>query len=147
MYFSDEQGEYALLDGALRFSMQGLSNALADVGEGITEPPAEEYIMMLGVMMADCPCWPHPPAFSWNVGMVMHMLKNDPVVRELEHVQVDNNNNNLLNIHIHISTNSILTHLYIIVTYVHKDNYEPYWLFPSMGLVILIEMKYANLTM
>ena len=58
-----------------------------------------------------------------------------------------NNNNNLLNVHIHINTNSILTHLYIIVTYVHKDNYEPYWLFPNMGLVIPIEMKYANLIM
>ena len=27
--------------------------------------------------------------FSWNVGMVMHVLKNDPVLRELEHMQVD----------------------------------------------------------
>ena len=44
--------------------------------------------MMLEVM-ADCPGRPHPPAFSWNVGMVMHVLKSDPVLRELEHVQVD----------------------------------------------------------
>ena len=43
MYSPDEQGEYALLDGTPRFSMQGLSNALADVREGITEPPVEEY--------------------------------------------------------------------------------------------------------
>ena len=89
MYSPDEQGEYILLDGALRFSMQGLSNALADVGEGINEPPVEEYAMMLEVMMADHPGWPHPPAFSWNAGMVMHVLKSDPVLRELEHMQVD----------------------------------------------------------
>ena len=75
MYFPDERGEYMPLDGAPRFSMQGLSNALADVREGITEPPAEEYAM-LEVMMADCP------------GQ-LHILKNDPVLRELEHMQVD----------------------------------------------------------
>ena len=69
--------------------MQGLSNTPADVGEGIIEPPAEEYAMMLEVTMVDCPGQPHPPVFSWNVGMVMHILKNDPVLRELEHVQVD----------------------------------------------------------
>ena len=27
--------------------------------------------------------------FSWNAGMVMHILKSDPVLQELEHVQVD----------------------------------------------------------
>ena len=69
--------------------MQGLSNALADVGEGMDETPAEEYTMMLEVTMADCPGQPHPPAFSWNAGMVMHVLKSDLVLRELEHVQVD----------------------------------------------------------
>ena len=86
MYSSDEQGEYAPLDGTLRFSMQGLSDALADVGEGITDLPAEEYTMMLEVMMADHPGQLCPPTFSWNVGMVMHILKSDPVLRELEHV-------------------------------------------------------------
>ena len=45
--------------------------------------------MMLEVMMADCPGWPHPPTFSWNAGMVIHVLKSNPVLRELEHVQVD----------------------------------------------------------
>ena len=89
MYSPDEQGKYTLLDGTLRFSMQGLSDALADVEEGITEPPEEEYAMMLEVMMADHPEQPHPPAFSWNAGMVMHILKSDPVLRELEQVQVD----------------------------------------------------------
>ena len=83
------QGEYMKLDGAPRFSMQGLSDALVDVGEGINEPPVEEYAMMLEVMMADCPGWPCPPTFSWNVGMVMHVLKSNPVLRELEHMQVD----------------------------------------------------------
>ena len=39
--------------------------------------------------MADCPGWPCPPTFSWNVGMVMHVLKSDLLLRELEHVQVD----------------------------------------------------------
>ena len=89
MYFPDEQGEYMPLDSAPRFSMQGLSNALADVEERITEPPVEEYTMMLEVTMANHPGWPHPPTFSWNVGMVMHVLKNDSVLRELEHMQVD----------------------------------------------------------
>ena len=74
------------LDGTPQFSVQGLSNALADVGEGIDETPAEEYAMMLEVMMADRPGWPHLPAFSWNVGMVMHVLKSNPVLRELEHM-------------------------------------------------------------
>ena len=40
-------------------------------------------------MMADQPGQPQPPAFSWNAGMVMHVLKSDPVLRDLEHVQVD----------------------------------------------------------
>ena len=89
VYFPDDQGEYMSLDGALRFSMQGLSDVLADVGEGMDETPAKEYTMMLEVMMADCPGRPHPPAFSWNAGMVMHILKSDLVLRELEHMQVD----------------------------------------------------------
>ena len=69
--------------------MQGLSDTLADVGEGVNETPVEEYAMMLEVMMADHPGRPHPPTFSWNAGMVMHVLKSDPVLRELEHMQVD----------------------------------------------------------
>ena len=81
MYSPDEQGEYMSLDGTPQFSVQGLSNALADVGEGINETPAEEYTMMLEVMMADHPGQPHPPMFSWNAGMVMHVLKSDPVLR------------------------------------------------------------------
>ena len=89
MYSPDDQGEYTSLDEAPRFSLQGLSDALADIREGTGETPVEEYTMMLEVTMADRPGRPHPPAFSWNVGMVMHVLKSDPVLRELEHVQVD----------------------------------------------------------
>ena len=68
---------------------EGLSDALAGVGEGKDETPAEEYAMILEVMMAEQPGQPHPPTFSWNAGMVMHVLKGNPVLRELEHVQVD----------------------------------------------------------
>ena len=39
--------------------------------------------------MADCPRCPHLPTFSWNTGMVLHVLKGDPTLRDLEHVQVD----------------------------------------------------------
>ena len=39
--------------------------------------------------MVDQPSQLHPLALSWNVGMVLHVLKNDPALRELEHVQVD----------------------------------------------------------
>ena len=80
MYSPDDQGEYMSLDEAPRFSLQGLSDALADIGEGTGETSAEEYAMMLEVTMADRPGRPHPPAFSWNVGMVMHVLKSDPVL-------------------------------------------------------------------
>ena len=52
---SGDQGEYTSLDKAPRFSMQRLSNALVDVVEGTGEAPAEEYTMMLEVMMADHP--------------------------------------------------------------------------------------------
>ena len=69
--------------------MQGLSNALADIGEGTGNTSAEEYTLMLEVVMADHPGRPRPPPFSWNMGMVMHVLKSDPVLWELEHVQVD----------------------------------------------------------
>ena len=39
--------------------------------------------------MADCPGQPHPPTFSWNTGMVMHVPKSTLALWELEHVQVD----------------------------------------------------------
>ena len=89
MYSPDDQGEYTPLDETLQFSLTGLSNALADVGEGMGKTSAEEYTLILEVMMADHPGQPHPPAFSWNAGMVMHVLKSNLVLWELEHVQVD----------------------------------------------------------
>ena len=89
MYSPDDQGEYTPLDEAPCFSLQGLSDALADIGEGTGETSAKEYTLMLEVTMADHPGRPRPPTFSWNAGMVMHILKSDPVLRELEHVQVD----------------------------------------------------------
>ena len=89
MYSPDDQGEYTSLDETPRFSLQGLSDALADDGEDTGKTSTEEYALMLEVMMADCPGQSRPPAFSWNVGMVVHILKSDPVLRELEHVQVD----------------------------------------------------------
>ena len=48
--------------------------------------PAEEYALLLEVIMADCPRHPQPPTFSWNVGMVLHVLKGDLTLRDLEHV-------------------------------------------------------------
>ena len=62
---------------------------LVDVGEGTGETPVEENAMMLQVMMADHPGRPCPPTFSWNAGMVMHVLKSGLVLREMEHVKVD----------------------------------------------------------
>ena len=83
MFSPDDQGEYTSLDETPQFSLQ------ADIREGMGQTSVEEYALTLEVTMADCPGQPHPPMFSWNVGMVMHVLKSDPVLRELEHVQVD----------------------------------------------------------
>ena len=55
MYSPDNQGEYMSLDETPQFSLQGLSDALADIGEGTGETSAEEYAMMLEVTMADRP--------------------------------------------------------------------------------------------
>ena len=72
--------------------MQGLTDTLSGLEseDTVVEPPEEELILQLKVMMADCLGRPHPPAFSWNTSMVMHILKNDPALRDLEYVQVDN---------------------------------------------------------
>ena len=55
----------------------------------MVQPPSEEYALLLEVTIADRFKRPCPPAFSWNMGMVMHILKGDPTLRDLEHVQVD----------------------------------------------------------
>ena len=89
MYSPDDQGEYTSLDETLQFLLQGLSDALADVGEETGKTSAEEYTLLLEVTMADRPGRSRPPAFSWNTGMVVHVLKSDLVLWELEHVQED----------------------------------------------------------
>ena len=66
MYSPDNQGEYTSLDEAPQFSVQGLSDTLVDVGEGTGETPAEEYAMMLEVMIADI--GPIPPHFLGTQG-------------------------------------------------------------------------------
>ena len=68
IYSPDDQGEYTSLDKTPRFSMQGLSDALVNVGEGTGETPAEEYTMMLEVTMVDHPGWPHPPRIFLECG-------------------------------------------------------------------------------
>ena len=72
---SDKQGKYMPEVGMPSFSVQGLSDALTAL-ETVTEvqPPSEEFALQLKVMMAD-----HP-------GQV---LKSDPTLRDLEHIQVD----------------------------------------------------------
>ena len=47
MYSPDDQGEYMPLDEVPHFSLQGLSNALADVREGTGKTSVEEYALML----------------------------------------------------------------------------------------------------
>ena len=89
MYSPDDQGEYTSLDESPQFSLQGLSDTLVDIGKGMGKTSVEEYALMLEVMMVDRPGRSHPPTFSWNAGMVMHVLKSDRVLQELEHVQVD----------------------------------------------------------
>ena len=91
MYSPDEQGENVPEADVSSFSVQGLSDALTALDTEVTEvqPPSEEFALQLKVMMADCPGCPCPPAFSWNVGMVLYVLKNYPMLRDLEHAQVD----------------------------------------------------------
>ena len=69
MYLPDNQGEYM-------------------PKPGMVQTPSEEYALLLEVMMTDCPEHPCLPTF-WNAGMVMDVLKGDPALRDLEHVQVD----------------------------------------------------------
>ena len=91
MYSPDDQGEYMPELGALSFSVQGLSDALTALDTEVMEvqTPSEEFVLQLEVMMADHQGYPSPPAFLWNVGMVLYVLKNDPTLRDLKHIQVD----------------------------------------------------------
>ena len=80
MYSPDDQGEYMPEASMPSFSVQELSDALTALDTKVTtvQPPSEEFALLLEVMMADCPGHPRPPAFSWNAGMVMYILKGDP---------------------------------------------------------------------
>ena len=91
MYSPNESGEYTPHGDVPNFTVQGLRDALTKAESAVTEPPhpADEFIIQLEVTMVDQPGRPHPPAFSWNGGMVQHVLKGDPALRDLEHVQVD----------------------------------------------------------
>ena len=84
MYSPDDQAEYMPEVGAPSFSIQRLSDEVT-----VVQPPSEEYALLLEVTMADCPGCPRPAAFSWNTRMVMHILKGDPILRDLKHIQVD----------------------------------------------------------
>ena len=55
MYSPDDQGEYTSLDETVQFSLQGLSNALADIREETGKTSTEEYALMSEVTMADHP--------------------------------------------------------------------------------------------
>ena len=81
MYSPNEQGEYIPADGAHAFTVQGLTDALSGLEseDTVVEPPEEELILQLEVTMADHLGRPCPLVFSWNAGMVMNILKNDPL--------------------------------------------------------------------
>ena len=94
MYSPDKQGEYGTAMAASSFTVQGLSDALMALDPQVTEVtevplPEVEYALQLEVTMADQSRWLRPPPFLWNVGMVMHVLKGDPALHNLEHIQVD----------------------------------------------------------
>ena len=71
--------------------MEGLRDALTEAELVVTvlPAPAEEFIIQLEVTMADQPGRQRPTAYSWNGGLVWHVLKGDPALRDLGHVQVD----------------------------------------------------------
>ena len=93
MYSPDKQGEYGTAMAASSITVQGLSDALMALDPQVAKVtevplPKVEYILQLKVTMADWPGQPRPPPFSWNTGMVMHVLKGDPTLHSLEYVQV-----------------------------------------------------------
>ena len=91
MYSPNESGEYTPHGDMPNFTVQGLWDALTEAESVVTEPPApaDEFIIQLDVTMADQPGRPRPPGYSWNGGLVRHVLKGDPALRGLEHMQVD----------------------------------------------------------
>ena len=90
MFSPNESEEYMPHSDVPSFTVQGLRDALTEAESTVRGPhPTDEFIIQLKVTMADRPGRPHPPAFSWNGGMVQYVLKGDPALRDLEHVQVD----------------------------------------------------------
>ena len=91
MFSPNDSGESMPREDVMNFNVQGLRDALTAAESTVVEPPCpvEEFIIQLEVMMADRPGWLHPPASSWSGGMVQHVLKSDPVLRELDHIQVN----------------------------------------------------------
>ena len=90
IYSPDDQGEYMPELGVHSFSIQGLSDALMALeSEVMVVQSPSEYALLLEVTMADCSRHPCPPTFSWNAGMIMHVLMGDLTLRDLEHVQED----------------------------------------------------------
>ena len=75
MYSPDDQGECMPEAGMPSFFILGSSDASMAV-ETVTEvqPPSKEFALQLDIMMANSPGHPHPPVFSWNLGMVLHVL-------------------------------------------------------------------------
>ena len=66
MYSPDDQGEYMPEAGMQNFSVQGLLDVLVSLDSEATvmQPPAEEYMLLLEVTMADRPRHLCPSAFS-----------------------------------------------------------------------------------
>ena len=91
MYSPDDQAEYVPELGMQNFSVQGLSDALMFLESEVTvvQPLAKEYALLLEVTIADRPGHLHSPVFSWNASMFLHILKRDPLLGDLENVQVD----------------------------------------------------------
>ena len=91
MYLPDDQGEYLPQSGTQDFSVLSLSDAMTSLETEVTvvQAPAKEYTLLLEVTMDDQPGCPCPPALSWNASMVLHVLKGDSTLRDLEHIQVD----------------------------------------------------------
>ena len=55
MFSPNESGEYMLHNDVVRFTVQGLRDALTTAESTVTEPscPVDEYIIQLEVTMAD----------------------------------------------------------------------------------------------
>ena len=86
MFSPNESGEYTPHDDVASFTVQGLRDAFTAAESTLTEPPCpmDEYIIQLEVNGLA-----QKTTSTWNGGMVLHVLKSDLALRELEHIQVD----------------------------------------------------------